>query len=96
MIAEFSIVPIGAGESLSPYVAECLKIVKASGLKHKLTATCTLIEGDYDEVMDVISDCHKKARSMSHRVLTIIRIDDREGEKDAMERKVRSVEEKVS
>lgn len=95
MIAELTIIPIGVGESLSPYVAECLKIVRASGLKHELTATCTILEGDYDRVMGVVGDCHKKVRSMSRRVITIIRLDDREGEENAMERKVESVERKA-
>lgn len=93
MIAEFTIIPIGVGESLSPFVAECLKIVRASGLRHELTATCTIIEGDFDAVMRVIGECHKKVRTMSPRVVTCVRIDDREGERNAIERKVRSVEE---
>jgi len=76
-------------------VAECLKIVKASGLRYELTPTCTIVEGDYDKVMAVVGDCHKKVRSMSRRVLTIIRIDDREGDTDAMDRKVQSVVEKT-
>ena len=95
MIAEFSIVPIGAGESLSPYVAECLKIVKASGLKHKLTATCTLIEGDYDEVMDVISDCHKRSARCLTVFLTIIRTMTERRER-CNGKKGKEVEEKVS
>jgi uncharacterized protein (TIGR00106 family) len=95
MIAEFSIVPIGSGESLSDYVAEAYRLVEQSGLKHQLTATGTIIEGDYDEVMDVISQCHKKVRTMAHRVLTRIWIDDRGGASDEMEKKVQSVMEKI-
>lgn len=95
MIAEFSVVPIGAGESVSKYVAECLKIVRASGLKYEFTALDTILEGDYDEVMDVIGKCHKKVRSMTDRVMTTIRIDDREGATNEIERKVKSVEEKI-
>jgi uncharacterized protein (TIGR00106 family) len=95
MIAEFSVVPIGEGESLSPYVAECLKIVRKSGLKYELTASATILEGDYDQVMDVIGQCHKKVRSMTDRVMTSIRIDDRAGATNEIERKVRSVEEKI-
>lgn len=94
MIAEFAIIPVGAGESISPYVAECLKIVRASGLRHELTATCTIVEGELDDVMRTIAECHRKVRSMSPRVVTTIRIDDRKGESNAIERKVRSVEEK--
>ncbi len=95
MIAEFTVIPVGAGESISPYVAECLKIVRASGLRHELTATCTIVEGEFDDVMRNIVECHRKVRSMSPRVVTSIRIDDRKGESNAIERKVRSVEEKI-
>lgn len=95
MIAEFSVVPIGSGESLSPYVAECLRIVRESGLKYEFTATGTILEGDYDEVMRVIGQCHRKVMSMSQRVLTNIKIDDRAGAKDEIERKVQSVESKL-
>jgi uncharacterized protein (TIGR00106 family) len=95
MIAEFSVVPIGEGESLSPYVAECLKIVRKSGLKYELTASATILEGDYDQVMETIGQCHKKVRSMTDRVMTSIRIDDRAGASDEIVRKVKSVEEKM-
>lgn len=95
MIAEFSVVPIGAGESVSEYVAECLKIVRESGLKYEFTALATILEGDYDEVMEVVGKCHKKVRSMTRRVMTSVRIDDREGARNEIERKVKSVEEKM-
>lgn len=95
MIAEFSVVPIGAGESVSRYVAECLKIVRDSGLKYELTALATILEGDYDEIMDVIGRCHKRVRSMTGRVVTTVRIDDRAGASNEIESKVKSVEEKI-
>ena len=94
MIAEFSIVPIGKGESVSQYVAECLKIVRASGLDHELTPMGTVVQGQFDDAMAVIIACHKKVRSMSDRVLTSIKIDDRKGEKP-MRQKIESVESKL-
>ncbi len=96
MIVQFKVVPIGKGESLSSYVAECIKIVEASGLKYQLTPMATVLEGEWDEVMKVIGECHRKVRSMSRRVVTTIEIDDREGKRNAMEQKIRSVEEKLT
>jgi len=95
VIAQFTVVPIGKGESLSEYVAECERIVKKSGLKSELTPMCTVLEGEYDEVMEVVAKCHKRVRAMSNRVMTSIDIDDRGGAKDAMEKKVESVERKL-
>jgi len=95
LIAEFSIVPVGAGVSLSPFVAECLRIVKESGLKHQLTPMGTVLEGDGEKVMTTIMACHAQVLRMSDRVVTSIKIDDRRDRPADMERKVRSVEEKL-
>jgi uncharacterized protein (TIGR00106 family) len=95
MIAQFKVAPIGQGESLSGYVAECCKIVEASGLRHELTPMSTILEGDFDEVMAVIAKCHKRIRELSNRVVTSIEIDDRGGHENAMEEKVKSVERKL-
>ncbi len=93
MIVEFSIVPIGAGTSLSAYVAECLRIVKDSELKYQLTPMGTVLEGEAGEVIPVVMSCHERVLQMCDRVVTSIKIDDRRDRKGEMERKVRSVEE---
>jgi len=95
MIAEFSIVPIDKGTSLSPYVAECLRIVQDSGLKHQLTPMGTVLEGEAEKVMATIMACHSRVLEMSERVVTSISIDDRRDRPADMERKVRSVKEKL-
>ncbi len=95
IVCEFSVTPIGVGESLSPYVARCEKIVRESGLPNMLTPMGTVIEGEWDEVMAVIRACHMAVRADCRRVSTLIRIDDREGPRGRMVQKVRSVEEKL-
>jgi uncharacterized protein (TIGR00106 family) len=95
LIAEFSIVPVGEGMSLSPFVAECLRIVEGSGLKHQLTPMGTILEGDGEKVMNTIMACHSRVLQMSDRVVTSIKIDDRRDRPSDMGRKVRSVEEKL-
>ncbi len=96
MIAQFKMVPIGKGESLSSFVAECVSIVEGSGLRYQLTPMSTIVEGEYDEVMGVIKLCHDRMLELSDRVAISIEIDDRKGRSDAMTRKVRSVEEKLA
>ena len=95
ILAEFSITPIGAGESLSAYVAECMKIVKKSGLPHELTAMGTIVEGEWDEVMAVIKACHMAVRAKCRRVSTLIKIDDREAPPGRIKAKVESVLKKL-
>ena len=95
MLVEFTVVPLGKGESVSEYVAECIRIVRASGLSYQLTPMATVLEGERDEVMNVIMECHQRVLDMSKRVITEIRIDDRKDRKDAITQKIRSVESKL-
>ncbi|NYT12813.1 MAG: MTH1187 family thiamine-binding protein [Methanomassiliicoccales archaeon] len=96
MLVEFSVVPLGKGESVSEYVAECMKIVRESGVRYLLTPMATILEGEMDEVMEVVMKCHTKVLGMSDRVITTIKIDDRKGRKDAMTQKIKSVEDKLA
>ena len=95
MIAEFSIIPIGKGENLSPYVAEAFRIIESSGVVCEHHAMGTNLEGDWDEVMAVIKACRDKLLESSHRVSLSIRIDDRKGATDRISSKVRSAKEKM-
>ncbi|RLE33655.1 thiamine-binding protein [Candidatus Acetothermia bacterium] len=95
MIADFSIFPIGKGESLSGYVAEAYKIIEGSGLPHEHHAMGTSIEGDWDEVMGVIKACRDRLLEMSDRVSISIRIDDRKGRSGELVRKVESAKGKM-
>ncbi|MFO8109075.1 MAG: MTH1187 family thiamine-binding protein [Thermoplasmata archaeon] len=95
MLAEFTIVPLDKGESLSGYVSEILEIVDSSGLEYRLTPMGTIVEGDWDEVMSLVKGCHMHMRGYSKRVSTSVKVDDREGAVDRLEGKVRSVESKL-
>ncbi len=95
ILAEFSIVPIGKGTSLSPVIARVMKIVSESGVPYKVNPMGTVLEGEWGPVMDVIRKCHEEAIGDSGRVLTTIRIDDRRGSGDRMGKKVESVERKI-
>ncbi len=95
MIAEFNIIPLDKGESLSEYVAKVIDLVDQSGLDYCLTPMGTIVEGDWDEVMALIEDCHHHMRKYSQRVSTSIKIDDREGAKKRMDGKIKSVEKRL-
>ena len=95
MLAELSIVPLGRGEHLSTAIAEVLDVVDRSGIRYKFTPCGTCLEGDWDEVMAVVRQCHARARQGSRHVLTTVRIEDEEGENDKLIRNVTSVEEKL-
>jgi uncharacterized protein (TIGR00106 family) len=92
VIAEFSVVPVGKGEELAKLVAGVVDIVDRSGLPYQLTAMGTLVEGEWDDVLALIKECHFKMRRQGARVLTRISIDDRENAVNRLTGKVRDVE----
>ncbi len=92
MVVEFSLVPIGKGESLGELVAKIVDIVDTSGLPYKLTAMGTIVEGEWDDVFELIKECHFKMRQYANRVMTFITIDDRARAKKRIEGKVEDVE----
>lgn len=92
MIAEFSVIPIGAGTSTSAEVAKVIKLIDESGLPYKLNPMGTVVEGEWPEVLGLIEKCHRLLHNDVERVLTNITIDDRRGYKNRIEKKVESVE----
>ncbi len=95
VLVEFSIVPIGTGASVSPQVARVLKIVAESGISYKANPMGTVLEGEWDKVMGVIKKCHAEVMRDAERAITSIKIDDRKGKEERMERKLESVEQKL-
>ncbi|HYL97544.1 MAG TPA: MTH1187 family thiamine-binding protein [Blastocatellia bacterium] len=92
MLAELSINPLGRGTHLSHDIAEILKVIDDSGLPYRLTPSGTCIEGEWDEVVQLVRKCHDTARSMSSHVMTTVRIEDEEGEKNKLTENIASVE----
>jgi uncharacterized protein (TIGR00106 family) len=95
MIAAFSITPVGAGETVSGAVAEAVRLVRASGLPNETNAMFTNVEGDWDEVMDLIKACVMKVGESAPRVSVVVKIDHRPGFTGGLAAKVRSVEAKL-
>ena len=91
-VAEFSITPIGKGVSVGTYVARCLEIVDRSGMPYRLNAMGTVVEGEFDDILKLIAQCHKAVAEDCERVSTILKVDDRKGASSQLEAKVNSVE----
>jgi uncharacterized protein (TIGR00106 family) len=95
--AEFSVIPLGVGVSLSPYVTECEKVLQERDIKHELHAEGTNIEGKWDEVMGAIKECQIRLHEMGvPRVQISIKIATRTDREQTMAEKVESVKEKLA
>jgi len=96
VIADLSIVPIGAGTSLSSYVAACERVLKAAGLKTRLHAYGTNVEGEWDQVFAALRRCHETLHEMGvPRVSTNLRCGTRTDRDQTMEDKTQSVLSKL-
>jgi len=95
-IAEFTLIPIGVGVSLSKYVAVCEQILEESGLSYELHANGTNLEGKWDEVIGAIKTCHEKLHEMGvPRIATQIKIGTRTDRSQKIADKIASVREKM-
>ena len=92
VLLEFSMSPISKGESVSAYVARSLDIIDRSGLPYQLTPMGTIIEGEWAEVMAVVTACFEAMRKDCDRISTSVRIDYRAGPGGRLKAKVESVE----
>jgi len=95
-MVDLCIVPIGVGVSLSEYIVACQKIVRDAGLTHELHGFGTNIEGEWDEVFDVVKRCHQTVHEMgAPRITTTIKLGTRSDRPQSLKDKVDSVQEKL-
>ena len=96
MLADLTVVPLGVGVSLSPYVAACERILTEAGLHTRLHAYGTNVEGEWDAVCAAVKRCHETLHGMgAPRVMTTVKVGTRTDRDQSLEDKVRSVESKL-
>jgi uncharacterized protein (TIGR00106 family) len=95
VLLEFSIVPLGAGESVSPYVARCVDIIDRSGLEYRLHAMGTVVEGELAPLLDLLRQCFEELSTDCHRITCTAKFDYRAGSGSRLATKIQSVEQKV-
>lgn len=95
MILAFSVAPAvvdNDSQEMSHVVAAAVKVVRESGLPYETNAMFTLIEGDWDEVFDVVKRATDAVRALSPRTSLVIKADIREGVTGQLKGKVESIE----
>jgi uncharacterized protein (TIGR00106 family) len=96
VIADFCVIPMGVGVSVSSYVAECERIFQQAGLSHKLHAYGTNVEGEWDEVFLALKACHERIHQMgAPRISTTVKLGTRVDRTQTMLDKIESVEGKL-
>ena len=95
VLLEFSMAPVDKGESVSKYVSRSLEIIDKSGIPYKLNAMGTVLEGEWDDVFDVVKKCYERMNEDCNRISVAIKVDARKGGGGRLESKIKTVETTV-
>lgn len=105
MIVAFSVAPSNDNPNGSVHdaVAEAVKVVRDSGLPNRTSSMFTEIEGEWDEVMEVVKQATMAAGKFGSRVALVLKADIRpgyegemDGKLDRLERAIKDSEESRS
>jgi uncharacterized protein YqgV (UPF0045/DUF77 family) len=95
MLVAFSVAPSGTGNadgSVHDAVAAAVRIVRESGLPHRTTSMFTEIEGEWDEVFDVVKRATDAVLPFGSRVSLVLKADIRPGWTGEIDGKVERLE----
>lgn len=92
VLLEFSMFPTDKGESKSAYVSQILNLIDESGLAYQLTPMGTIIEGEWEEVMALVSRCFNHLKPQANRIFSTIKIDWRNTSDSRMKSKIAKIE----
>ena len=82
MLVAFSVAPSGTGRtdgSVHDAVAAAVRIVRESGLPNRTDSMFTTLEGEWDEVFDVIKRATDAVGAFGSRVSLVLKADIRPG-----------------
>ncbi len=95
-VMEITVVPLGEGPSISPYVADCVRVLKKAKMRFELSAMGTNVEGSLKNLVAVALKMHQVPFNKgAQRVVTTIKIDDRRDKKVTIAGKKRAVQQKL-
>jgi len=96
VLVAFSIAPSGAaGDSVHDAVAAAVRVVRESGLPNHTDAMFTTIEGEWDEVFDVIKRATDAVGAFGTRVSLVLKADIRPGHTGELTGKVERLERAI-
>ncbi len=95
VLLEFSMSPLGKGESVGKYVSRSLQIIDKSGVEYRLNPMGTVLEGEWDEVLDVVRQCYERMKKDCDRISCTMKVDYRKGHTGRLSGKVASVEKRL-
>ncbi len=97
MIVAFSVSPSAGDDtgSVSKAVAAAVRVVRESGLPHETSSMFTSIEGEWDEVMEVVKRAVAVVSEASPRTSLVLKADIRPGYTGQLTAKVQRIEDQL-
>ncbi len=95
VLLEFSMSPLGKGESVSKSVSRSLDIIDKSGVDYRLNPMGTVLEGEWDEVLGVVKQCYERMKKDCPRISCVMKVDYRHDHNGRLSGKVASVEKRL-
>ncbi|WP_349904441.1 thiamine-binding protein [Parafrigoribacterium humi] len=98
MLVAFSVAPSGRpedGDSVHDAVAAAVKVVRDSGLPNRTSSMFTEIEGEWDEVFDVVRRATDAVSAFGSRVSLVLKADIRPGHSGEIDGKVERLERAI-
>lgn len=99
MLVAFSVAPSGGpggSDSVHDAVAAAVAVVRESGLPNHTDAMFTTIEGEWDEVFDVIKRATDAVSAFGPRVSLVLKADIRPGHSGELTGKVERLERAIA
>lgn len=98
MIVAFSVASASgdSDQGMSAAVAEAVRVVRESGLPNETNSMFTLVEGEWDEVMDVVKRATEAVSSVAPRTSLVLKADIRPGYTGQLAAKVERVERRLA
>jgi uncharacterized protein (TIGR00106 family) len=93
-LMEFSMIPLDKGSSFSTFVARVLTLVDQSGLAYRLNPMGTVVEGEWEDLLALLTRCFQALEQDSDRISLQAKFDYRKGPESRIESKIQSVQTK--
>jgi len=95
LLAEVSFTPLDKGPSVSAQVARVIDLIDRSGLPYRLGPMGTCVEGEWEEVMALMTRCFHALEGDCDRISVAFKGDWRRGPGGRIEGKIERVEQRL-